>query len=100
MTNLEALQATLGFSLDSTSIDKALIDAGITGSSTYTVSMKTSINIVALDLLQLLLSTPDIMEGDYSVKYDRGAIEARINILSNILGIIVLQPTIKGVSPW
>lgn len=100
MTNTEAIQAVVGFTINNNTVTKALIDAGIDGNATYTAENSVAIDTIAVTLLQLLLSKPDIVEGDYSEKYDRAAIEERIAYLSKKLDLIDLLPTIRGIRPW
>jgi len=99
MTNKEALIAALQLSVDDSTLEKVLIDQEVSGSATYSKDNATAIDKCAIEVLQGILSTPDVSEGGYSVKYDRGAVERRLsylldkNDLSN-----TLKPTIKDAS--
>lgn len=82
MTNRTRLVSLLGFRADKDSIDGALIDAGIDGTLTYDKTQSTVLRNCAIELLELLLSTPDqTNENGFVIKYDRGAIQARIRSL-------------------
>lgn len=97
MTNKEALTASLQVEFPDSSIDKALIDADITGTDTYTLANTKVIDEMAIELLQGLLSTPDVSEGDMSIKYDRKAVQARVDYLMGKSGK-VSQPKVRDVS--
>jgi len=89
MTNLEALKAVVQVeNIPGNSFTKALIDAGIDGTATYTSSNATSINAVALEVLKGLLIS-SISEGGYSISFDRAAIEKKIAVLdgSGVRGV-------------
>ena len=87
MTNKEALIAALQLSVDDSTLEKALIDLEVNGSGTYSKDNATAIDQCAIEVLQGILSTPDVSEGGYSVKYDRDAVERRLIYLSNKNGV-------------
>lgn len=101
MTNKAALVAVLQVSVPSDSADKVLLDAGIDGTATYSKDDASAIDLAAIDVLQGLLSTPDVTEGGYSIHFDRNAVQARLQYLCNKNGVSNPgAPVVKGVSPW
>jgi hypothetical protein len=99
MTNKEALIAALQISVEDATLDKVLIDLDVIGSDTYSKDNATAIDKCAIEVLQGLLSMPDVSEGGYSVKYDRKAVEARLSYLSQKTGVAdPLKPTINDAS--
>ncbi len=102
MTNRERLISFVGFSPDANSVDGALIDAGIEGSELYLASQEKPLKLVAIELLELLISTPDTgNENGYTIRYDRGAIEGRIARLKGDLGLLVGEKTlIRALHLW
>lgn len=84
MTNREALEAVLQVDVDRITVEKAMIDVGIDPEDTYGSSLKKKIDGCAVSILQGILSRPDITEGGYSVKYDRSAIQARIDSINGV----------------
>lgn len=101
MTNKEALMAVVGFEVSDDAIDKSLVDAGIKGAEEYTTNDAEDIDLCAIDLLQLLLSVPNVSEGGYSISYDRTAIKDRLNFLSGKHGLMnPSSPFITSKSIW
>jgi hypothetical protein len=105
MTNTERLIALLGFQADPVAIEAALLDNSITGSDDYEAANLIPIKKAAIALIEILLSTPDTSNSvtGYSVNYDRGFAEKRLNALRSSAGIAIPgagNPTIRGVSPW
>lgn len=99
MTNKEALIAALQTSVEDATLDKVLIDLDVVGSDTYSKVNATAIDKCAIEVLQGILSMPDVSEGGYSVKYDRKAIEARLSFLSQKTGVAdPSKPTINDAS--
>jgi hypothetical protein len=78
MTNREALTAALQVEFPDASIELALINSGLDGTAVYAQGNKGAVNLMALDLLRGLLTTPDITEGGMSIKYDRNAVLKRV----------------------
>lgn len=88
MTNLEALQAALSpISYESITAEKAMLDNDIVGTAQYSKSNTASIDRTALAVLETLLSTSDVSEGDLSIKYDRSAIMKRIDMINSRLSV-------------
>jgi hypothetical protein len=81
MTNKEALVAVVQVSVDDNVLEKALLDQTITSSETYAAIKSSNINKAAIDVLEGLLSRADVSEGGFSEKFDRSAIEKRLNRL-------------------
>lgn len=104
MTNRERLISLLGFAPDKNSVDGALIDADITGADNYTGSNSDELKTLAISILELLLSTPDITNTDgsgfvHATKYDRTAILKRIDLLKEELGLFA-GPVITAPKVW
>jgi len=107
MTNKERFISLLGFAPSFDSVDGALIDAGILGTSPYDGTNVIALKKAAIELLQLLLTTADVSDGNatagfvHSVKYDRVAILARIKLLKGELGVTDESlPTINTKAVW
>lgn len=101
MTNKDALIAVLMVSVPGDSIEKALIDASITADDNYVTGNKQKIGECAIEILQGLLSIPDVSEGDLSIKYDRSAVQKRLGMLiEQFTPAVVGVPTIKAVNVW
>lgn len=104
MTKQEAVVATCQASVPSNSIQLALTNRGLNGTDPYMAADQTDIELASIDVLYGLLSTPDITEGGYSIKFDRSSIQARLLFLAkknNATAIVsALAPTVTGRSPW
>lgn len=104
MTNKEALVATLQTSVPDNSLEKALADRGIASAGTYGSTQTAGVEQSAMDLLWGILSTPDVSEGGYSVRYDRKSILARLTFLANKYGntdiLAGLTPTVSRANVW
>lgn len=104
MTNKEALVAALQVSVDDNTLEKALLDNDITGSAVYDKTKAADIDLCAINVLQSILATADVSEGGYSVRYDRTAIQARLQYLARLRGVTDMlnnmNPSVKAVSPW
>jgi hypothetical protein len=99
MTNKEALIAVIQVSVDDNSLIKALLDQGISDSSDYTSSESTQINKAAIDVLEGLLSRPNISDGGFSETFDRGAVQARLTALYKKVGLTLTStPVVKNAS--
>jgi len=107
MTNKEALAATLQVvTVPDNTLVKSLIDRGVVGGDDYALSSASGIDLACMDILQGLLSNPDITEGGYSIRFDRAAVMnrllflARKNNATDVIAALSPTPTIKGASPW
>lgn len=68
-------------------VEVHLLLAELDPESEITKEIKLKSDKIFLDLVYDLLITPDITEGDYSVKFDRGAIKDWYSAQCSILGI-------------
>lgn len=75
MTNLEALQAMLEYENDNL-LAKALVDRGLTSTTTYTTAYQKLVELAAADIYLILLNHPEFREGSKYVKYTREALLA------------------------
>jgi len=103
MTNKDRLISLLGFSpANNHAIDGALTDAGIDGSEVYDGGNIVQLKNAAIEIMELLLSTPDVSNTEgQAIKYDRNAVLARIKQYKTDLGIIVEErATITAKQPW
>lgn len=104
MTNKEALIAVLRVSVPDNTLEKALLDQGVTGASTYSATNAQSIDLCAIDVLAGLLAEPDVSEGGYSIRYDRKAVTDLLLFLArkhNVTSVLnQLKPTVTGKSVW
>lgn len=104
MTKKEALVASLQVSVPDITLEKALLDNGITGSDLYTADAAKDIDLCAVQILQGLYAVPNISEGGMSISYNREGIRsallylAKKHSLSDILS--QYQPTVTGKSVW
>lgn len=79
MTNRDRLISLLGFTPAKDSIDGTLLEAGIVGGATYDGSNKVSLKRCAIELMELLLTTPNqTNDVGMVITYDRGAVEKLI----------------------
>lgn len=99
MTKRDALLGVLQVSVPDIAIDKALVDNNIDGRDGYSSANAKSIDLVAIDILQGLLTAPDVTEGGYSIRYDRSAIQQRLSYLSQKHGI-GSGPTVRRANVW
>lgn len=101
MTIKEAVIATLqitGYS--DSAIEKALLDNGLNGEDTYTSTMIKSVGVVAIEVLQGMLSLASITEGGYSVSYSIAGIQLRLDYLNGLYGEAAPMPTVTSPSVW
>lgn len=103
MTNKERLISLLGFAPPVNSAEAAMIDQGIVPSDVYTLSVSVPIKMAAIYIMEVLLTTADTGDATsgFQIKYDRGAVLKRINLLKGELGLIDdSYPTITSKSVW
>lgn len=100
MTNKEALVAALMVSVSDNSLEKAMIDGGVTSAAQYTLSDAKAIDLCVINVLQSVLSSPNISEGGYSIEHDRPALQARLVQLQQKHGLISTGPKVKAKSVW
>ncbi len=100
MTNKERLISLVGFSAPVNSVEGALIDADVSADANYEIANKNKLLLSAKGLLQILLSTPDTTnENGYAIRYDRGAIQKRIEWIDGEL-VLIARSTIKALHLW
>lgn len=103
MTKAQALAAAVALPVEALQLEKALLDADITGSETYAKTSQTLIDRAAIELLQGLKSTKNVQEGGYSLTLDLNAINERIEYLAGRAGlthllIVEKRPTVQDAS--
>ncbi len=93
MTNSEALAAVVQIEqIPANAYEKALVDAGLTGSSTYSSVNEKLVNTAAIAILSGLLYT-SISEGGYSISFDSQAVQNKIASLGG-------GPKVRGLKVW
>ena len=101
MTNKQALEAVIQFAVSDNLLLKSLTDHEIVDSATYAKENEKNIDLAAIDVLQGLLSTPDVSEGGYSINLDRAAIQKRLSMLAGKHDITdPSAPKVRGIQPW
>jgi hypothetical protein len=104
MTKKEALIAILQVSVPEITVEKAMIDQGITGSESYSLSSEKDIDLCAVKILQWLQSVPNISEGGMSITHNLEGIKsvllslAKKHSLTEILS--EFKPSVTGKSLW
>lgn len=93
MTNKEAVVAVIGVTGNDNTIEKALMDAGITSDDVYSSSNVKQIDMAAISVLETMLATKSVSEGGYSVEYD---IKNRLDYLKARNNV----PTITALNIW
>jgi hypothetical protein len=97
MNRTEALTSLLQVEFPDKSIEKEFTDAGLNMTEIYTKADEQTIGSIAINLLQGLLSTPDVSEGDQSIRYDRKMVMARLSFLSSKYEVETVSiPTVKS----
>jgi hypothetical protein len=97
MINKEALVAVVQVSVSDITLEKALLDQDVLPTVDYASANARSIDLAAICVLEGLISTADVSEGGFTVRYDRAAIERRIESLKYKTGIIS-APVIRDAS--
>ena len=104
MTKLEALKSTINFPLPDLIYSKALIDADLDGTAAYSSANTREIDLCMAGLLFILLTSPDIKEGDFSRTLpDRGQLLNLYSVICkrwSVPNLLVTKPTVKAVSVW
>lgn len=102
MTNRERLISLLGFSPDSNSLEGEMLDADIDSLDEYEPIMATPIKKCAIKIMEILLTTADTSNNTgFNIHYDRAAVEKRILLFKNELGLVDLtMPTINSKVYW
>jgi hypothetical protein len=77
MTVKQAILSFPGLSdIQDNFIEKVMVDRALVGSTTYTSSLSASVALCAADCYMHMINSPDISEGDLSIKLSRGAMKA------------------------
>lgn len=104
MTKKEALIAVIQVSVPDVTVEKALIDAGIDGSESYSSSSEKDIDLCAVKILQGLQSVPNISEGGMSITYNLAGIRSVLLSLATKHSLTQIlseyKPSITGKSVW
>lgn len=86
MTNLEALSASTGYPMSGQQLEKCLLDHSLVSTADYAKSE--NFDLALMDALLVLLSTPNISQGGYSLSLgDVQVIERRIKAIASEYGI-------------
>ena len=67
MTNTEALQAVVSIELDANTLEKVLLDNGVTGTDTYTAALTNTIELCSAYVYKILCTAPDFKQGSYAI---------------------------------
>jgi ribosome maturation protein Sdo1 len=103
MTIKEALTSTVNFSIPENRIEKALIDADLTGSSVYSKSDEQAVDTCMEGLLLTLITSADVTEDDVSVKLPSRDVlmKVRASLIQKWEPVVaVTKPTVKQVRFW
>lgn len=100
----EALQAVIQDTVSDNLLEKALLDYELTSTDTYDADKSAGVDLAAIDVIQGLLSAPNVSEGGYSVTRNYAALNAKLLFLARKHGVLdVLEqqaPSVKGVRRW
>lgn len=100
MTNTEAVAAAILFTgYSQQALIKAMLDAGVDGTGTYSAASKGAIDLIAVEVLRGMLGVTSISEGGYSISYNYNGIMERINFLNGETGEAP-QPKVAAVHMW
>ncbi len=109
MTLKEVLAAKVQCPVSDVTLEVTLTDRGLTGTVTYTTDQKSDVELATMDVLFMIYTQPDIVEGGYSLSHPDflRKIEARLlqlatlNKATEILEILQKPgPTVTGKSVW
>jgi hypothetical protein len=102
MTNLEAIKGKLAYPLSDNAFNLALTDRGLTGTDTYSIDNRQSLELAYADLCCTLISAPNVSEGGYSVSLsDKTTLSKLANgIYAKYGQSSPLRPTAKFVQRW
>lgn len=108
MTIKEALAAKVQCPVSSDTLDVVLTDRGLDGSATYTADNKADVELAVMDVLFMIYTQPDVVEGGYSLSHPQflEKIKARLlqlatmNNATDILDIISSGPSVSSPSVW
>ena len=104
MTNKEALVATLQANVPDNSLEKALADRAVVSAAIYGPTQTAGVEQAAMDILWGVLTSADVSEGGYSVRYDRAAIKSRLIFLAKKYGaadiLAGINPSVSSPRVW
>lgn len=106
MTISEALAAKVQCPVSTDTLDVALTDRALDGAATYTVADKSNVEKAVMDVLYMVYTQPDIVEGGYSLSHPGflEKIKARLLQLAQVNDatdlVAALQPTVTGKNVW
>lgn len=87
MTNQSALVASVGYPLNPNQVEFCLFNQNLVGTEDY-VACK-AFDLAVVDALMIVLITPNITEGGYSISNaDKASIKERINSISSTHGMV------------
>lgn len=101
MTNLEAVIAVVTLpvsSYPSISIEKALLDNGLSATETYEAANSKLVGIAGIRVLRGLLALSEIAEGDFKLGISTTGILALIRGIEIENGLIAAGPVIRNKS--
>ena len=93
--------ARYNIELSEAEIDSKLIEQGLVPTDPFTAEASRPVKLAIVGVIPELLLMPDVTEGGYSVKYDKGALMRYYALLCSELGIpdkINPQPKIRSKS--
>jgi hypothetical protein len=102
MTNLEALKAKVNYPLKDQAFEVALIDRELSPSSEYSPSNKMAFELANADCLLVLVGSPNISEGGFSISLsDKASLRQMASAIYQKWGVVdPSNPTAKFVQPW
>lgn len=90
--------------LNDAEIQAALLDEGLVPSDEYTPGSAVAIKTAIVKLIPELLLKPDITEGGYSEKWDKGALKLFYSLLCKELGLPDIladpKPSLTFIRRW
>lgn len=101
MTIIQALTATIQVpGVDNLTLEKALIDAALVGTTAYTAGDEPKVNTAAVQVLRSLIVLSQ-SEGGFSYSISEGAMQGRLTFLLGKLGVEDDKaPSVKAVNVW
>lgn len=109
MTIKEAIAAKVQCPVSDHTLEVVIIDRGLNGSATYTATDKEDVEWAVMDILFMIYTQPDIVEGGYHLSHPNfvDKIKARLVQLATALGatdvldqVQTPAPTVTGRSVW
>jgi hypothetical protein len=105
MTIKEALISTVNFSIPNNRVEKALIDASLSGDAIYAKDAEKAVDLCMAGLLITLLTTADVTEDDVSIKLPSRDVLLKVRAALLIKWgesdkPVVAKPTVKQKLIW